>query len=45
MKENVNISRLSYEAMSAIDGIAIRHRYNSVTETGVPGFIPGKSSE
>lgn len=45
IEENFNISRLPYEAMSAIDGITIRHRYNSVTETGVPGFIPRKSSE
>jgi diketogulonate reductase-like aldo/keto reductase len=39
--ENFNISTLPEDAMKEIsEGIKTRQRFNSVVETGVPGFIP-----
>jgi diketogulonate reductase-like aldo/keto reductase len=41
IKENFEISTLPEDAMKEIsDGIKTRQRFNSVVETGVPGFIP-----
>ncbi|MDE1916774.1 MAG: aldo/keto reductase [Sphingomonadales bacterium] len=41
IRENFEISRLPAEAMQAIrEDIATSIRFNSVVETGVPGFIP-----
>ncbi len=43
IKENFEISTLPDDAMEAIkETIQTRVRYNPVTETGVPGFIPGR---
>ena len=39
-RENLAISMLPEEAFSAIDRIETRRRYNTVVETGSPGFIP-----
>jgi diketogulonate reductase-like aldo/keto reductase len=40
-RENFDISALPEDAMRKIrDGIATGVRFNSVVETGVPGFIP-----
>jgi diketogulonate reductase-like aldo/keto reductase len=42
IQENFGISALPEDAMREIrDGVATRIRFNSVVETGVPGFIPG----
>jgi diketogulonate reductase-like aldo/keto reductase len=39
--ENFNVSTLPEDAMREInEGIKLRIRFNSVVETGVPGFIP-----
>ena len=38
-RENFDISALPTEAMQEIDAIQTRQRLNTVTETGVPGFI------
>jgi diketogulonate reductase-like aldo/keto reductase len=41
IRENFELSTLPEDAMRAIrDGIASKIRFNSVVETGVPGFIP-----
>jgi diketogulonate reductase-like aldo/keto reductase len=41
IKENFDISTLPEDAMKEIsEGIKTRQRFNSVVETGVPGFIP-----
>jgi diketogulonate reductase-like aldo/keto reductase len=41
IKENFEIDALPEDAMQEIrDGIVTRIRYNNVTTTGVPGFIP-----
>jgi diketogulonate reductase-like aldo/keto reductase len=41
IQENFEISALPEEALTEIhDGITTRIRFNSVVETGVPGFIP-----
>jgi diketogulonate reductase-like aldo/keto reductase len=41
IKENFGVSTLPEEAMREIsEGIKLRVRFNSVVETGVPGFIP-----
>ena len=41
IKENFNISTLPGDAMKEIsEGIKTRQRFNSVVQTGVPGFIP-----
>lgn len=41
IRENFEISALPEEAVREIsDGIKVRVRFNSVVETGVPGFIP-----
>jgi diketogulonate reductase-like aldo/keto reductase len=41
IRENFNISTLPVDAMLEIrDSITTRVRFNSVVETGVPGFIP-----
>ena len=41
MRENFEISALPEDAMQQIrDGVATKIRFNSVVETGVPGFIP-----
>ncbi|EXF96520.1 dehydrogenase [Pseudomonas fluorescens HK44] len=43
IQENFAISTLPHRAMFEIkDDITTRVRFNSVVETGVPGFIPGK---
>jgi diketogulonate reductase-like aldo/keto reductase len=43
IKENFDISTLPQTAMDEMrDGITTRIRFNSVVETGVPGFIPRK---
>lgn len=43
IQENFAISTLPHRAMLEIkDDITTRVRFNSVVETGVPGFIPGK---
>ena len=39
-RENFAISMLPDEAFSAIDRIETRRRYNTVVDTGSPGFIP-----
>ena len=42
IRENFEISTLPEDAMQEIrDGVATKIRFNSVVETGVPGFIPG----
>ena len=33
------------DAFSAVSRIQTRHRFNSVVETGIPGFIPQGSDE
>lgn len=38
--ENFDVSALPEDAMREINGIKTRTRFNSVVETGVPGFIP-----
>ena len=41
IRQNFDISTLPAEAMQEIrDGVTTRLRFNSVTHTGVPGFIP-----
>ena len=41
IKENFGVSALPEEAVREIsEGIGLRIRFNSVVETGVPGFIP-----
>jgi len=41
IKENFEVSALPEEAMKEIrEGIDTQYRYNPVTETGIPGFIP-----
>ncbi len=41
IRENFNISTLPEDALKEIsEGIKTRQRFNSVVETGVPGFIP-----
>jgi diketogulonate reductase-like aldo/keto reductase len=41
IKGNFDISTLPEEAMREInEGVTLRQRFNSVVETGVPGFIP-----
>jgi diketogulonate reductase-like aldo/keto reductase len=41
IKENLEVSTLPDEAVREIsEGISSRVRFNAVTETGVPGFIP-----
>jgi diketogulonate reductase-like aldo/keto reductase len=41
IRENFEISTLPEDAMQEIrDGVAAKIRFNSVVETGVPGFIP-----
>jgi diketogulonate reductase-like aldo/keto reductase len=43
IKENIDISTLPHRAMREIqEEITTRVRFNSVVETGVPGFIPQK---
>lgn len=39
-QENFDISPLPQEAFDEINGIQNRERYNTVVETGSPGFIP-----
>ncbi len=44
IKENFEISTLPEEAMREIsEGIKVRVRFNTVVETGVPGFIPRRN--
>ena len=41
IKENFDVSTIPENAMREIsDGITSRVRFNTVVETGVPGFIP-----
>jgi diketogulonate reductase-like aldo/keto reductase len=41
IKENFDVSALPEDAMEEIrEGIKTQYRYNPVTETGIPGFIP-----
>ena len=41
IKENFDVSALPEDAMKEIrEGINTQYRYNPVTETGIPGFIP-----
>jgi diketogulonate reductase-like aldo/keto reductase len=41
IQENFEISSLSEDAMREIrDGVTTSIRFNAVTKTGVPGFIP-----
>ena len=40
IKENFDVSTLPDDAMREIKGITRRTRFNSVVQTGVPGFIP-----
>ena len=41
IRENFELSTLTEDAMQEIrDGVATKIRFNSVVETGVPGFIP-----
>jgi diketogulonate reductase-like aldo/keto reductase len=40
IKENFDVSELPQEAIDEISKIETRIRFNSVVETGVPGFIP-----
>ena len=41
LRENFEVSTLPDDAMQQIrDGVATKIRFNSVVETGVPGFIP-----
>ena len=41
IKENFDVSALPEEAVQEIsEGIKLQVRYNSVVETGIPGFIP-----
>jgi aldehyde reductase len=39
-QENFNITALPDDAFEAINQIKTRQRYNTVVETGAPGFIP-----
>jgi alcohol dehydrogenase (NADP+) len=39
-RENFDIAPLPQDAFEAIDRIETRQRYNTVVETGAPGFIP-----
>ncbi len=40
VKENFNISPLPQDAFQEINSIQTRKRFNAVTKTGMPGFIP-----
>jgi len=40
IKENFDVSSLPEDAMQEINGIESRVRFNSVVQTGIPGFIP-----
>jgi alcohol dehydrogenase (NADP+) len=40
VRENFNISALPEDAFNEINSIQTRKRFNSVTKTGMPGFIP-----
>ncbi|EDY16487.1 Aldehyde reductase [Chthoniobacter flavus Ellin428] len=40
LAENFDVSTLPEDAMREINGIQTRTRFNSVVQTGVPGFIP-----
>jgi diketogulonate reductase-like aldo/keto reductase len=42
IEENFDISTLPQTAMDEMRGISTRIRFNSVVDTGVPGFIPRK---
>jgi hypothetical protein len=39
-RENFDIAPLPDQAFEAITRIEVRQRYNTVVETGAPGFIP-----
>lgn len=44
IEENFDVSTFPEDAMRDInEGVTPRIRFNSVVETGVPGFIPGQS--
>jgi diketogulonate reductase-like aldo/keto reductase len=40
IRENFDISALPDDAIREINAIGIRYRFNAVTESGTPGFIP-----
>src|SRR5271170_3357003 len=40
VRENFNISVLPEDALNEINSIQTRKRFNAVTKTGMPGFIP-----
>jgi diketogulonate reductase-like aldo/keto reductase len=41
LRENFEVSTLPEDAMQELrDGVATKIRFNSVVQTGVPGFIP-----
>ena len=41
IRENFDVSTLPEDAMQEIrDGVTTKVRFNTVVETGVPGFIP-----
>jgi diketogulonate reductase-like aldo/keto reductase len=45
IQENFDVATLPQRAMREIkEDISTRIRFNSVVETGVPGFIPGRKS-
>ena len=40
VRENFDISALPEDAFNEINSIQTRKRFNAVTKTGMPGFIP-----
>jgi diketogulonate reductase-like aldo/keto reductase len=42
IEENFRVSKLPNEALDEINNIGTRVRFNTVVDTGVPGFIPRK---
>ncbi len=45
IRENFEVSTLGDDAIQEINAIGRRYRFNPVTETGIPGFIPARGSE
>ena len=44
IRESFDVSPLPESAMKEIEGITTRYRFNTVVETGVPGFIPRETA-
>ena len=45
IRENFDISPIPQDAVAQLNRIDTRHRYNFVVDTGLPGFIPRRSTD